>query len=61
MTGGIRAEWLVGCEGCSVDVEPGRFYDNQAEATAVRDRAVRDKSWVLTGERRLLCPECAES
>jgi hypothetical protein len=57
--GGVRAEWLVQCDYCAVDVEPGRFYDLKVEALRVRNRAVRHEAWLLTTEGRLLCPECA--
>ena len=57
--GGVRAEWLVECHDCRVDVEPGRFYDTQSEAMAVRNRAVHHESWLLTTKGELLCPECA--
>jgi len=56
--GGLRAEWLVGCSHCGVDVEPGRRYDTRAAAREVLHRAVKYESWLLI-KGRLLCPECA--
>jgi hypothetical protein len=56
---GIRAEWLVGCDHCQIDVEPGRFYDSKAAAMLVLNRAVKFESWLLTKSGQLLCPECA--
>jgi hypothetical protein len=58
--GGIRAEWLVECSSCGIDVEPGRWYNSKAEAMQVRNRAVHSESWVLTTKGDLICPDCAE-
>jgi hypothetical protein len=61
VTGGIRAEWLVTCDDCSLDAEPGRFYDSREEAEAVRERVIRYEAWLLTERGELKCPECAAS
>lgn len=60
MSGGIHAEWMVNCERCQIDVEPGRFYDSRAQAMEIMNRAVHHESWLLTKHGKLLCPECAE-
>jgi hypothetical protein len=57
--GGVYAEWMVRCDACAIDVEPGRWYDTQSEAMSVRNRAVKHESWLLTAKAELICPECA--
>jgi hypothetical protein len=60
VSGGLRAEWLVGCDWCAVDAEPGRFYDTQSEAESVRHRAVKQQGWVISERGELVCPACVE-